>query len=107
MPGAGLAGHRCYEILGLGALQAREVTLRRPPHQRCDHIQLVVPSFPLRENGVWLAENMQLGPWIPVGIQLQKAALGPTSGPTLRVSHSAGGDSSAKPFGRWPARGSR
>ena len=30
---------------------------------------------------------MQVGPCIPVGIQLEKAAVGPTSGPTWRLSH--------------------
>jgi hypothetical protein len=30
---------------------------------------------------------MQVGSCIPVGIQLQKAEVGPTSGPTWRLSH--------------------
>jgi hypothetical protein len=35
-------------------------------------------------------KKMQVGPCIPVGMQLQKAEVGPTSGPTLRLSHSRG-----------------
>ena len=38
--------------------------------------------------GVRLAQNMEVAPCIPVGIQLQKAEGGPTSGPTWRLSHS-------------------
>jgi len=30
---------------------------------------------------------MQVGPCIPVGLQLEKAEVGPTSGPTRRLSH--------------------
>ena len=32
-------------------------------------------------------KNMQVGPFIPARIQLQKAGGGPTSGPTWRLSH--------------------
>ena len=40
------------------------------------------------ENGVRLAQQkMQVGYCVPVGIQLQKAGVGPTSGPTWRLSH--------------------
>ena len=39
------------------------------------------------EKGVRLAQKMQVGPCIPVGIQLQKTAVNPTSGPTRRLSH--------------------
>jgi hypothetical protein len=38
--------------------------------------------------GVRLAQKMQVGPCIPVETQLQKAEVGPTSGPTWRLSHS-------------------
>jgi hypothetical protein len=38
------------------------------------------------EKGVRLANKMQVGPRIPVGIQLQKADVGPISGPTWRLS---------------------
>ena len=31
--------------------------------------------------------TMQIGPCVPVGIQLQKAGVGPTSGPTWRLAH--------------------
>jgi hypothetical protein len=40
-----------------------------------------------RERGVRSAQNMQVGPRIPVEMQLEKAAVGPTSGPTWRLSH--------------------
>ena len=41
----------------------------------------------LSEQGVRSAQKIQAGPWIPVGIQLEKAEVGPTSGPTWRLSH--------------------
>ena len=37
--------------------------------------------------GVRLAQNVQVGPCIPVRIQLETAEVGPTSGPTRRLSH--------------------
>ena len=37
--------------------------------------------------GVRSAQKMQVGPHIPVGIQLQKAEVGPASGPTWLLSH--------------------
>jgi hypothetical protein len=40
--------------------------------------------------GVRLAQNMQVGPCIPVGIQLENAEVGPISGPTRRLSHFSG-----------------
>jgi hypothetical protein len=43
----------------------------------------------LSEEGVRLAETMHVGPCIPVGRQLEKAEVGPTSGPTF--SHSSHG----------------
>jgi hypothetical protein len=39
------------------------------------------------EKGVRLARKMEVGPRIPAGIQLFKAEVGPTSGPTWRLSH--------------------
>jgi hypothetical protein len=39
------------------------------------------------EKGVRLVQTMPVGPCIPVGIQLEKAEVGPTSGPTRRLSH--------------------
>ena len=39
------------------------------------------------EKGVRLAQKMQVGPCIPVGTQLYKAEIGPTSGPTWLLSH--------------------
>ena len=36
---------------------------------------------------VSLAQNTQVGPCIPVGVQLEKAVVGPTSGPTWRFPH--------------------
>jgi hypothetical protein len=40
-----------------------------------------------REKCVRLAQNIQVGPCISVGIQLEKAEVGPASGPTWRLSH--------------------
>jgi hypothetical protein len=45
------------------------------------------PGPRLIEKGVRLAQKMQVGPCIPVGIQRLRAAVGPTSGPTWRLSH--------------------
>jgi hypothetical protein len=39
------------------------------------------------ENGVRLVQTMQVGPRIPVGAQLEKAEVGPSSGPTWRPPH--------------------
>ena len=39
------------------------------------------------KNGVRLAQKTQVGPYIPVGIQLEEAAVGATSGITKRLSH--------------------
>jgi hypothetical protein len=44
-------------------------------------------SQSLSEKGVRLAQKMQVGPCIPMGIQLEKAGVGPTSRPTWRRSH--------------------
>ena len=57
------------------------------------------------EKGVRLAQTMQVGPRIPMIIQVGKAAAGPTFGPTWRLSHFAdpihvGGDRSLR--GRRP-----
>jgi hypothetical protein len=41
----------------------------------------------IEQQGVRLAQTIQVGPCIPVGILLQKAEAGPTSGPTRRLSH--------------------
>jgi hypothetical protein len=38
------------------------------------------------KRGVRLAQTMQVGPCIPVGVKLEKAEVGPTSGPTWRLS---------------------
>ena len=35
------------------------------------------------------AQKTQVGPGIPVGTQLEKAGVGPASGPTWRLSHLA------------------
>jgi hypothetical protein len=43
----------------------------------------------LREKGVRLAQQMEVGPCIPMGTQLGKAEVGPTSGPTGCLSHLA------------------
>ena len=42
------------------------------------------------KKGVRLAQKMQVGPYVPVGIQLLKDEVGPTSGPTWRLSHLSG-----------------
>ena len=47
------------------------------------------------EKGVRLAQKMQVGPCVPVGIQLEKAGVGPASGPTRRLSRFGGFLSSA------------
>ena len=39
------------------------------------------------EKGVRLAQKIQVGQCIPVGIQIYTAEVGPTSGPTWRLSH--------------------
>jgi hypothetical protein len=43
---------------------------------------------PVAKKDVRLAQKMQIGPCISVGTQLEKAEVGPTSGPTWRLSHS-------------------
>ena len=45
------------------------------------------PTVPLSEKGVRLAQKMKVGPCIPVGMQLYKAEVGQTSGPTWHLSH--------------------
>ena len=44
-------------------------------------------ALPCGEKDVRLAQKTQAGPCIPVAIQLEKAEVGPTSGPTRRLSH--------------------
>ncbi len=39
------------------------------------------------KKGVRLAQKMRVGPGIPVIIQLERAEVGPTSGPIWRLSH--------------------
>ena len=39
------------------------------------------------EKGVRSAQHTQVGLCVPVGIQLENAEVGPTSGPTWRLSH--------------------
>jgi hypothetical protein len=41
----------------------------------------------LREHGVRSAQEMQAGPCTPVETQLEKAEVGPTSGPAWRLPH--------------------
>jgi hypothetical protein len=43
----------------------------------------------LSETAIRLAQNVQVGPCIPVGKQLEKAEVGPTSRPTWRLPHSS------------------
>ena len=63
----------CSPTAARGAL----IALTRPAGSSCS------------DKGVRLAQNMRVGPCIHVGIlvQLQKAEIGPTSGPTWRLSH--------------------
>jgi hypothetical protein len=56
----------------------------RPPHQPSMHSLGPGPSG---ENGGRVAQKMQVGPCIPVEIQLEKGEVGPTSGPTWRLCH--------------------
>jgi hypothetical protein len=49
-------------------------------------------SLSLSEKGVRLAQTMQVGPCIPVGVQLATAGVGPTFGPAQRLSHFEGGN---------------
>ena len=85
----------------LAALRAtmRPSTSRRPGPARPSRLANAVvkakrarDSVPalvdLCEKGVRLAQKTRVGPCIPVGTQLQKAAVGPTYGPTWRLSHS-------------------
>ena len=53
------------------------------PTRRCT----ISSAAPSSEKAVRLAQKMVGGPCITVGIQLQKAEVGPTSGPTWRLSH--------------------
>jgi hypothetical protein len=62
------------------------------------------------EKDVRSAQKMPVGPYIPVGIQLEKAGVGPTSGPTRRRSHSgrpsgAASSPAAPPGPRTPRTG--
>jgi hypothetical protein len=52
------------------------------------------PPLDLSEKAVRLAQNMQVGPCIPAGKQLERAEVGPTSGPTWRLPHSGFGRAS-------------
>jgi hypothetical protein len=45
------------------------------------------PADPPSENGVRSAQRMQVGPRTPVGTHLEKAEVGPASGPTRRLAH--------------------
>ena len=53
------------------------------------HGRLCNRTGPCGDEGVSLAQTMQVGPRISVRIQLQAAEFGPTSEPTRRLSHSA------------------
>ena len=66
----------CSPTAARGAL----IALTRPAGSSCS------------DKGVRLAQNMRVGPCIHVGIlvQLQKAEVGPASGPTWRPSHLEG-----------------
>ena len=72
----------------LVVLRVREVdsVLGRETADRSGVPLLEVPVIDCSENGVRLAQNMQVGPCIPAGTQLGKAEVGPASGPTRRRS---------------------
>ena len=66
---------------------------RRPPPRSGRCRAVASPAVAARrtpiERGVRLAQKAQVGPCIPVGIQLQRAEVGPSSGPTRRPPHLA------------------
>ena len=49
-----------------------------------DHVE---PAWSERERSQLCPKKLQAGLCIPVGIQLEMAEVGPTSGPTRRLSH--------------------
>ena len=49
------------------------------------------PTYPPSEKGVRLAQRIEVGPCFPVGKQLERATVGPASGPTWRLSLSGDG----------------
>ena len=58
-------------------------------HHTSHHLHNPHRGTPLRsEKAVRLPQKIQVGPCISVGTQLNKAEVGPTSGPTWRLSHS-------------------
>ena len=61
------------------------------------------PTF--SEKVVRLAQKVQVGPCIPLGMQPQKAVVGPTSGPTWCLSHFRGSPVAARPCHRVGAVG--
>ena len=71
--------HRNHRAGGRGA---------RLPHPRVrPQLEALPQAVHLGEKGVRLAQKLQVGPCIPVGTQLEKAEVGPASGPTWRLSH--------------------
>ena len=52
------------------------------------------------ERGLNLAQKMQVGPCIPVITQLERAEVGPTSGPTWRLSHLTSGSAAVVASGK-------
>jgi hypothetical protein len=93
-----------YHLSGYHTPSIHPVSVQRsqPAHgRRCGPLHRLRPAYPLRrrwlrarrlsmggksEKSVRLAQKMQVGPCIPVGIRLQKAEVGPTSGPTWCLS---------------------
>jgi hypothetical protein len=65
---------------------------RRIRASRSDRAVSAAPSTADRwsEKGVRLVQKIQVGPCIPAGKQLQRAEVGPTSGPTWHISHLGG-----------------
>jgi hypothetical protein len=50
----------------------------------------VTSKVHLGEQGVRPAQKTEVGPRIPVGVQLEKTEVGPTPGPTWRLAHFGG-----------------
>jgi hypothetical protein len=80
----------CEEWRGLQGSAVIAPPLRAPPaggssSRRPSHAHSsCCPS----DKGVRSAQKMQVGPCIPVGMQLEKAEVGPTSGPTANLASS-------------------
>jgi hypothetical protein len=82
-------------VLGSSCPSVRVCSVRLGDRARAAHrertegrevVAVAEPALRAR-NGVRSAQAMPVGPCIPVGIKLETAEVGPTSGPTWRLSH--------------------